>query len=228
MSELSGLGVDAEQRCGRHDLAGLAIAALGDFEIEPGLLHVEPFGKRPRPSIVVTAAAIHGRAGAHTIAPACHRDARCTRRTARCRSRIWCRSFRCRSPPAPERSRNGRAPSSTTLSQTPVSTASSRSRPIIGTCVVGRSPAPVTGRSGEPRLDGQLLSLRHDRLGGRYSIDPRVLAYVSSPTRTAPTGAADCRRAAVFTTSPATSVSPCSGRASSATIASPVFTATRS
>ena len=28
-----------EQRRGRHDLAGLAIAALNDFEIEPGLLH---------------------------------------------------------------------------------------------------------------------------------------------------------------------------------------------
>ncbi len=41
----------------------------------------------------------------------------------------------------------------------------------------------------------------------------RVLTYVSSPTSTAPTGAADWSRAAVLTTSPATIAWPSSGRA---------------
>ena len=58
-------------------------------------------------------------------------------------------------------------------------------------------------------------------------MEPRVLVYVSSPTSTEPTGAADWSRAAVFTTSPAIIASPCPGRASSSTIASPVFTAMR-
>src|ERR1700733_14965376 len=34
-----GLRRSGEQSCRRHDLAGLAIAALDDFEIEPGFLH---------------------------------------------------------------------------------------------------------------------------------------------------------------------------------------------
>ena len=54
-----------------------------------------------------------------------------------------------------------------------------------------------------------------------------VARYVPSPTATPPTGAADWIRAAVFTTSPVTMPSPCSGRASSETTASPVFTPTR-
>ena len=45
----------------------------------------------------------------------------------------------------------------------------------------------------------------------RYSIASRVARYVASPTRSRPTGAADCRRAAVLTTSPATIASPCAG-----------------
>ena len=42
-----------------------------------------------------------------------------------------------------------------------------------------------------------------------------VARYVAAPTRMPPTGAAACRRAAVFTTSPAAMPSPASGRASS-------------
>ncbi len=61
----------------------------------------------------------------------------------------------------------------------------------------------------EPGRDGRALALREDRLRGPV-LDRRsaVATYVSSPTRTAPTGAADWRRAAVLTTSPATIASP--------------------
>ena len=92
-------------------------------------------------------------------------------------------------------------------------------------------PALPDGRRGaesEPRLHGASFPFATTGCAGRYSIGPRVPMYVSSPTSTAPTGDADCRRAAVLTTSPATKVSPRSGLASRATIASPVFTATRS
>ena len=41
-----GIGRRGEQRRGRHDLAGLAIAALHDFEVEPGLLHLGAGGRR--------------------------------------------------------------------------------------------------------------------------------------------------------------------------------------
>ena len=61
-----------------------------------------------------------------------------------------------------------------------------------------------------------------------YSIASLVPAYVSPPTITPFTGAADCRREAVLTTSPATSDSPRAMRAPSETSASPVFTAIRS
>ena len=54
------------------------------------------------------------------------------------------------------------------------------------------------------RWTGALLALRDDRLGGSVLDGAARAAYVSSPTRTAPTGAADWRRAAVLTTSPAT------------------------
>jgi hypothetical protein len=54
-----------------------------------------------------------------------------------------------------------------------------------------------------------------------------VALNVVSPTRIPFTGAADCMRAAVFTTSPATMPSPSTGRAPRVTSASPVFTAIR-
>src|SRR5439155_179913 len=54
-----------------------------------------------------------------------------------------------------------------------------------------------------------------------------VARYVVSPTRMPFTGAADWRRAAVLTTSPAAMPSPASGRAARLTSASPVFTAIR-
>src|SRR5215210_644166 len=54
-----------------------------------------------------------------------------------------------------------------------------------------------------------------------------VAQYACSPATSAPAGAADCSRAAVLTTSPVTIPSPSSGRASSATTASPALTAAR-
>jgi hypothetical protein len=73
----------------------------------------------------------------------------------------------------------------------------------------------------EPRLDRLGLPLRLHRLGGSYSIASLVVLCVSPPTITPFTGAADCRRDAVFTTSPATIASPSSARALSDTSASP-------
>jgi hypothetical protein len=61
-----------------------------------------------------------------------------------------------------------------------------------------------------------------------YSIRSRVARQVASPTRTPLTGAADCNRAVVFTTSPDAIPSPASGRAPKEINASPVFTAMRS
>ena len=52
-----------------------------------------------------------------------------------------------------------------TRSQIPVRTASSRSRPIIGTGAIGRSPASRRRTEGEPRADRRALALREDRLG---------------------------------------------------------------
>ena len=54
-----------------------------------------------------------------------------------------------------------------------------------------------------------------------------VARYVCSETATPSTGAAPCKREAVLTTSPVTIPSPCSGRAPSATTASPVLIPTR-
>ena len=61
-----------------------------------------------------------------------------------------------------------------------------------------------------------------------YSIARSVDRKVCSPTSTPPSGAADCSRAAVFTTSPAAIVCPASGRAPSVTSASPVLIPTLS
>ena len=54
-----------------------------------------------------------------------------------------------------------------------------------------------------------------------------VARYVCSPTRIPSTGAADCSRAAVFTTSPDAMPSPSDGRAPNDTSASPVLTPIR-
>ncbi len=56
----------------------------------------------------------------------------------------------------------------------------------------------------------------------------RVARHVASPARTPFTGAADCSRAVVFTTSPEAMPSPASGRAPREISASPVLTAMRS
>ena len=95
------------------------------------------------------------------------------------------------------------------------------SRPRAGRrgCARGSRARPGSARPSPSRLD------RVERLEGDRRSRPS--ACVVSSTSTAPTGAADCRRAAVFTTSPVTMPSPRSGRAPSATTASPVVTAAR-
>ena len=145
------------------------------------------------------------------------------RRAGRARARV----VTCRSRPGRTRSRTAPALARSTRSQIPVRTASSRSRPIIGTGATGRSPAAMShGGRATPGPARSCPSRGPAAPGGTRSA-LRVAAYVSSPTSTAPTGAAVWSRAAVFTTSPATMASPCPGRASSSTIASPVFTAIR-
>ena len=95
------------------------------------------------------------------------------------------------------------------------SCSSSRSRPTSGVrsgvrSTPKRARASTTSQTG----DRLLLALRLDRLRARGTRSYRAVArYVVSPTRMPLTGAADCRRAAVLTTSPATMPSPSSGRA---------------
>ena len=120
----------------------------------------------------------------------------------------------------------GRLPE-TTRSQIPSSVSSSDVRPSIGAAAA--APAPRSARGPIARQTGMGCCLPFARTGSScsYTIDVRVAWYVSSPTRTPFTGAADCSRAAVFTTSPATSPSPCAGFADTETSASPVLTAMR-
>ncbi len=86
-------------------------------------------------------------------------------------------------------------------------------------------------RARRDRLPGRhrlRLALGGDALGRRGTRSrARSRDASPAPTRTPLTGAADCRRAAVLTTSPATSASPSAAFASSETSASPVLTAAR-
>ena len=50
---IAGVRIGRQQRCCRHDLARLAIAALKDFNSEPGVLHLLPLGVSPTASMVV-------------------------------------------------------------------------------------------------------------------------------------------------------------------------------
>ncbi len=114
-----------------------------------------------------------------------------------------------------------------TMSHMAREAASSSPRPTIGTSEKTRSPAATSGAMAIHAGTGSILPFAMIGSAGRYSITVRVTAYVSSPTNTESTGALDCSRAAVFTTSPATIATPVSGRAPSSTIASPVLTAAR-
>ena len=57
ISRSVGLGVRGQQRGGRHDLAGLAVAALRNVDLDPGQLHADGCCRPTRPSIVVIARA---------------------------------------------------------------------------------------------------------------------------------------------------------------------------
>ena len=81
------------------------------------------------------------------------------------------------------------------------------------------------GRARARQVRVAVCPLREPARACSYAIAERVAWYVSSPTRTPFTGAADCSRAAVLTTSPETMPSPCAGFAATETSASPVLTA---
>ncbi len=103
----------------------------------------------------------------------------------------------------------------------------SRARPTIDEWESGRSPASVSARTAIHALTGCSFPFATTGSVGWYSITPLVSRYVSSPTTMPLMGAADCRRDAVLTTSPASIDSPREGRAPSDTTASPVLTAIR-
>ena len=92
-------------------------------------------------------------------------------------------------------------------------------------CTVGRAGprAATTSHAGT----GSAFPFARTGSTSRYSIVSRVARYVASPTRMPSTGAADWSRAQVLTTSPAAIHSPPSGRAWSATAATPLFTPIR-
>ena len=117
--------------------------------------------------------------------------------------------------------------SATTRSQVRSSVCSSEARPSIG--AAADAPAPRSARRPCARHTGTGCCLPLARTGSTssYAIVLRVAWYVSWPTRIPFTGAADCRRAAVLTTSPDTMPSPCAGFADTETRASPVLTAMR-
>ena len=97
--------------------------------------------------------------------------------------------------------------SAETCSQTPCSRSSSRARPTRSP-ECDRSPAARFGRTASQASTGSDLPFARTASSGSYSIASLVAACVSAPTITPFTGAADCRREAVLTTSPATSDSP--------------------
>ena len=120
-------------------------------------------------------------------------------------------------------------PCSRTRASASTSWSTSRSRPTRGVLDSGvrstpkRALACATSQTGS----GASFPFASTSVCARYSIVSAVARYVVSPTRIPFTGAADCRRAAVLTTSPAAIPSPASGRAARLTSASPVFTAIR-
>ena len=121
-----------------------------------------------------------------------------------------------------ERSRRDRRSASTSRS-------SSSSRPTSVALPVPPRSTPSRARGSSASQTGTGCAFPLASTGGvsRYTISRSVARYVCFPTRIPSTGAADCRRAAVFITSPATIPSPSPGFASSETSASPVLTAIR-
>ena len=115
------------------------------------------------------------------------------------------------------------------LSNVPRSSVKSSSRPTSGVVIDRITSEPKRADRPQRPPDGDRLGLPFASIGssGSYSNTRSVARNVPSPTATPFTGACDWIRAAVLTTSPVTIPSPSSGRASSETTASPVFTPTR-
>ena len=98
---------------------------------------------------------------------------------------------------------------------------------VVCVRVTSRAEPRARARSGRKIASGSALPFTATGSSGSYSNTRSVCRYVCSDTATPSTGAAPCRRDAVFTTSPVTIPSPSSGRAPSATTASPVLIPTR-
>ena len=111
-------------------------------------------------------------------------------------------------------------------SKVPIRSGLSSSRPTSGVvCVrVTSEPKRARGASGRKSASGSALPFTCDRLELLVVEDALGRRDTSAPSTAIPsTGAAPCRREAVLTTSPVTMPSPSSGRAPSATTASPVL-----
>ena len=119
--------------------------------------------------------------------------------------------------------------SAITLSNVPRNNVKSSSRPTSGVVIdrITSEPNRAAGRSARQTATGSAFPFASIGSSNSYSNTRSVARNVPSPTATPFTGACDWIRAAVLTTSPVTIPSPSSGRASSETTASPVFTPTR-
>ena len=140
------------------------------------------------------------------------------------------RAGSCRCPARPRGSRAGRRAAAWPVERVLRAARSSRWRPT--SCVfTSRSRSTPNRARGLDRLPDRNrlgLSLRLDRVAPRGTRSRAAVArYVVSPTRMPFTGAADCSRAAVLTTSPAGHPLALARRAPMRTSASPVFTAIR-
>ena len=114
-------------------------------------------------------------------------------------------------------------------SKVPIRSGFSSSRPTNGVLYSRMLSRPKRSRTAFARQSesGSAFPFTETGWSGSYSKTWLVARYVCSPTATPFTGAALWMRAAVLTTSPVTIPSPCSGRAPTATTASPVLIPTR-
>ena len=114
-------------------------------------------------------------------------------------------------------------------SSVPINSVRSNSRPTSGVALdpITSNPSRARGRNGRHSASGSALPFTVTGSSRSHSKTRSVARNVCADTAIPPAGAANCSRDAVFTTSPVTIPSPSSGRAPSATTASPVLIPTR-
>ena len=132
----------------------------------------------------------------------------------------------CRRPARPRSSRAGRSAAAPARSKVPMRSDFSSSRPTSGVVCVRVTSVPKRARGCERAEERERLGLALDRDRLELLVVEDALGRAVRRLRDRDrrsTGAAPCRREAVLTTSPVTIPSPSSGRAPSATTASPVL-----